>query len=527
MIVSCPNCATGFNLPDSALGATGRKVRCAACGHVWLQRAESALALDSPVTKEPSAGAARDAPGRLPANLLEIDSPIGLSGIGTGVDLWRDGEGAAVESAKPETERPLDAPAEAAEAESAEDADIEIEGLGGEVLAVPELAAKPAPGPEAVDISAAAEEAEAPAKPAAEKPEPADDTIPAAWRAPDLAALAPLVNAIARDEAKKTRAAGASPRQPEPERGTQPAEAPTRRTIEASQPATEESKPIESKPANEMPVGIEKPDATIAPQVRAEKLRWIDSDNIFVGPARMPARIKAVPDHVRGDEAPAETAGEPVVLEGAALKADNRREPRLLEDPAPADTAPILVVDNEQYAKESDAEDQIETPPPAEIEVDLAPERDFPAEIAAAASKHRRLRIGAVAAALALVVGGLVANEVTQQDKAAQLAALSPGGAVHGDTGLGFANVNTQRAAMGETPVLVVTGEVVNTSRRAKAVPVLRGALLGGERELQFWTFTAKTGRLEPGQRAGFETVLRNPVTGATDVRVTFAPAGG
>lgn len=37
MIVSCPNCASRFSLPDGALGVSGRKMRCARCEHVWHQ----------------------------------------------------------------------------------------------------------------------------------------------------------------------------------------------------------------------------------------------------------------------------------------------------------------------------------------------------------------------------------------------------------------------------------------------------------------------------------------------------------
>ncbi len=37
MIISCPACATRFNIDLSILGDRGRKVRCAGCGHVWHQ----------------------------------------------------------------------------------------------------------------------------------------------------------------------------------------------------------------------------------------------------------------------------------------------------------------------------------------------------------------------------------------------------------------------------------------------------------------------------------------------------------
>lgn len=39
MLISCPNCATNFSVPDKALAPSGRTLKCAKCGHKWFQAA--------------------------------------------------------------------------------------------------------------------------------------------------------------------------------------------------------------------------------------------------------------------------------------------------------------------------------------------------------------------------------------------------------------------------------------------------------------------------------------------------------
>jgi predicted Zn finger-like uncharacterized protein len=72
MIITCPACATRYVVPDSAIGADGRTVRCAKCRHSWYQdgpalettreeRAET-RAEPAPPVAEPAPAPARPEP---------------------------------------------------------------------------------------------------------------------------------------------------------------------------------------------------------------------------------------------------------------------------------------------------------------------------------------------------------------------------------------------------------------------------------------------------------------------------------
>lgn len=78
MLISCPNCATNFSVPDKALAPKGRTLKCAKCGHKWFQNPIAAtddFGLDDTSFSAPPAPEPEPRPSFNPASFNPVRNP--------------------------------------------------------------------------------------------------------------------------------------------------------------------------------------------------------------------------------------------------------------------------------------------------------------------------------------------------------------------------------------------------------------------------------------------------------------------
>lgn len=96
MIITCPNCETKFEVPETALGSAGRKLKCAKCHHVWFQSPLPPAAPEAPAV-EPSEVASGglsgsvtgDAAGGVTGHQAASEPGSEADGLSSGTASWQ------------------------------------------------------------------------------------------------------------------------------------------------------------------------------------------------------------------------------------------------------------------------------------------------------------------------------------------------------------------------------------------------------------------------------------------------------
>ncbi len=89
--------------------------------------------------------------------------------------------------------------------------------------------------------------------------------------------------------------------------------------------------------------------------------------------------------------------------------------------------------------------------------------------------------------------------------------------------GLEIPNPETSQREDGNDRIIIVTGEIRNTTDDVLDVPLLRGELKNAQGKTLFiWSFKTKEPRALAGESAAYETEIKNPPPGATELNISF-----
>lgn len=215
------------------------------------------------------------------------------------------------------------------------------------------------------------------------------------------------------------------------------------------------------------------------------------------------------------------------------------------EDALPDVAPPALAAEAEvPETVAAGAGSRAEAPAPKLRGIDIAVKERPPARAAAAAqdvepaterrrpprTRERTWRMPRMRPMMLLALGGvmaLAALAVRRDDAAAFVPEIAPLfeaiGLPVNVRGLAFREVKTVEQLEGGAPVLIVTGTIVNVSRKPQPVPRLRLAVLApGEREIYVWSVVASVASLQPGETVPFRAQLAAPAAEGRQISVRF-----
>ena len=153
-ILTCPECTTGYQLNNGALGAAGRKVKCQKCGHVWFAAADAGAkpaplqAGSAPAPAGRAAGAEAPAPEE-PTAPAE-PTPEAADGFAAAQDAELSEDAAwGEEASAPEEEAAPEEPLQATDPNLADGEALDDGGWGWDVDGDKVQRPGEAPGPDA------------------------------------------------------------------------------------------------------------------------------------------------------------------------------------------------------------------------------------------------------------------------------------------------------------------------------------------------------------------------------------------
>ncbi len=134
--------------------------------------------------------------------------------------------------------------------------------------------------------------------------------------------------------------------------------------------------------------------------------------------------------------------------------------------------------------------------------------------------------IGLVVFLVGLAAGGIFAQEmiVAAWPPASKLYEMVGMAAPKPGYGLDLQVTGTDQKLEGKKVILIVKGQITNTSEADQPIPKLIGVLFDAKRrELFDWKFAASKPHLAPGEKLEFSTRVPDPPKEAKDLVVTFA----
>ncbi len=146
--------------------------------------------------------------------------------------------------------------------------------------------------------------------------------------------------------------------------------------------------------------------------------------------------------------------------------------------------------------------------------------------------RKKKSNIGAILGWLILLIilGGGGTGAVLYKDKVIEL--WPPSNRLYNLVGMGILppgaglelrSIKSERHREGDVSSLIIKGEVANTSRDVRDVPVFRGALTSKDGdEIHTWTFTIRQENLLPGEGVPFKVTVEDPPKGAAGLSITF-----